>query len=67
MAIQNILYVRLLAFPSCVTVGSKGTRVISVFLRVVTTNETGQNIRLFIHLVCNGNMKADRNAARLSA
>lgn len=39
----------------------------SFFLRVVTANNTGLNMSLFIHLVCNHDMKAERNVARLPA
>ena len=57
-----------LAFLSGVTVGTtvaKTNTVISVFLRVATTNNTGETVSWSINLVYNEDMEADRNAERL--
>lgn len=63
-------------FQDVIIVGaavSKTNRSLSVFLRVATTKNTGQNTSLYTHLVImiiimdnNGNMKADRNAEMCS-
>lgn len=42
------------------------TRLLSVFLTVETSHETGQK-NMFIYLVYNRDMEADRNCARLPA
>lgn len=51
------------ALPKGFTVSAKTNRLLSIYFRV-TTNYTGQNVTLFIHLANNGDMKADKNAAR---
>ena len=56
-----------LVSPSGVIVGTADAKTTWSFLffffalRVTNTNNTGQNERLFIHVVYNGDMKADRN------
>lgn len=45
----------------------KDNSIVSVFLKAATTNNTGQNVNLFIHLVYNGEAKADRNGAKSTA
>lgn len=43
----------------------KDNTVISVFLRVATTHNTGETVSWSINLVYNEDMEADRNAERL--
>lgn len=56
-------------FPSGIIVGNtvtKTTASLSIFLRV-TTNNTGQKHEFIHALIYNGDMKTDRNSARLPA
>lgn len=43
----------------------KDNWIVSIFLRVVNNNKTGQHVSLFSHSVYNGDVKADRIGARL--
>lgn len=59
-----------LAFPGRITVGEVKWSADCFPLRVAATNNTGQNVGLFMYLVYNGDVKADRKrceAASLTA